>query len=76
MYSLWYFVYRGDFKQVAVGAKKWHRRQKEGTKNGCGIRKEEADSKGKDSRKEVGVYPPRRAKKENGACNRHPCCFC
>jgi hypothetical protein len=33
MYSLWYFVYRGDFQQVAVGAKKGHRRQKEGTKN-------------------------------------------
>lgn len=76
MHSIWCFVYRVDFRHFAVGAKKGHRRQEEGTQNGCGIRKKKPISKEKDGRKEVGVYPPRRAKKEKGARNGHPCCFC
>ena len=76
MHFVGIFVYRGDFQQVAIATKKAQRRSIEGRKKGqrtdVVFVMKKPISKEKDIQKDVDAYPIRRAKKEKGACNRHP----
>lgn len=70
MHFIRWFVYRGDFQQVAVVAKKAQRRSIEGRKKGhrtdVVFVMKKPISKEKDSRKDVDAYPLRRATKRKG----------